>query len=108
MSSALLYQWMFLRLSARFTVPFVIAATALLGAAFPPLARRAVDSLPPLLASLAVLALLAAAIVVSLWTATAVYRLAPARPGTWFPGTDSPTPVFCRPLPRWAATTGSA
>jgi predicted acylesterase/phospholipase RssA len=92
-SSALLYQWLFLRLSARFTMPFLIAAAVLLGAAFPPLARRAVDSLPPLLASMTVLALLAAAIVASLWTATAVYRLAPPRPAAWFHATDSTRPV---------------
>ena len=92
MSSALLYQWMFLRLSARFTLPFVIAAAALLGVAFPPLARRAVDSLPPLLAAIAVLALLAAAIVASLWSATAVYRLAPPRPAAWFHESDSSRP----------------
>lgn len=89
MNSALLYQWLFLRLSARFTLPFVIAAAALLGAVFPPLARRAVAALTPLLASLAVLALLAAAIVASLWIATAVYRLAPPRRAAWFHQTDS-------------------
>jgi len=32
MSSALLYQWMFLRLSKRFTLPFVAAAAVLTAA----------------------------------------------------------------------------
>ena len=93
MSSALLYQWLFLRLSKRFTLPFVVVAAAFLGAAFPPLARDAVASLPPLLAALTVLALLTAALLAALWTATAVYHLAPPRPAAWFRETDSPPPV---------------
>lgn len=88
MSSALLYQWLFLRLSARFTLPFLIAAAGLLGFAFPPLARSAVASLPPLLAAIAVLALLMAALVLSLWIAAAAYRLAPRRPAAWFQPPD--------------------
>jgi len=92
MNSALLYQWLFLRLSRRFTLPFLIAAVALLGLAFPPLARRAVTSLPPLPAALAVLALLALALLASLWAATAVYRLAPPRPAAWFDPARSPPP----------------
>lgn len=85
MSSALLYQWMFLRLSKRFTLPFLIAAAVLLGVAFPPLARRVDAALPSLPAAVAVLALLAIAILASLWIATAVYRLTPPRPAAWFP-----------------------
>src|SRR5688572_24357215 len=85
MSSALLYQWMFLRLSKRFTLPFVAAATVLLGVAFPPVAHRIDAALPPLLAAIAVIALLAVATVAALWAATAVYRLAPPRPAAWFP-----------------------
>jgi predicted acylesterase/phospholipase RssA len=102
-SSALLYQWLFLRLSRRFTVPFLGAAAALLGLAFPPLARGAEDSLPPLLAALAVLGLLAVAIVASLWVATAVYRLAPPRPATWFRGMEVRPPVSegSNPLGRY-------
>jgi len=84
MSSALLYQWMFLRLSKRFTLPFLAAAAVLLGVAFPAVARRVDEALPPLLAALAVLAFLAIAIVAALWVATAVYRLAPPRPAAWF------------------------
>ena len=93
MSSALLYQWMFLRLSKRFTLPFVVAAAVLLGVAFPPLARRADSALPPLLASVVVIALLALAVVLALWAATAVYRLAPPRPAAWFPAAASPGPA---------------
>ena len=85
MSSALLYQWMFLRLSKRFTLPFVAAAAVLLGVAFPPVAHRIDAALPPLLAAIAVIALLAVATVAALWAATAVYRLAPPRPAAWFP-----------------------
>ena len=88
MSSALLYQWLFLRLSRRFTIPFLSTAAILLGLAFPPLARRAEDALPPLLAALAVLGLFAVSIVASLWAATAVYRLFPSRPTVWFHGTE--------------------
>jgi len=83
-SSALLYQWLFLRLSRRFTLPFLLAAAALLGLALPSVARAAVASLPPLPAALAVLAWLAAAVFLSLWAATAVYRIAPPRPAAWF------------------------
>lgn len=90
MTSALLYQWLFLRLSKRFTLPFVVVAGVLLGTVFPPLAARVAASLPPLLAALAVLALLAVVILAALWTATAVYRLAPPRPAAWFRGTESP------------------
>lgn len=93
MSSALLYQWLFLRLSRRYTVPFLLVAAALLGLALPPLARETVASLPPLLATLAVLAALAAALLLSLWAATAVYRIAPPRPAAWFrPAPPSPVP----------------
>jgi predicted acylesterase/phospholipase RssA len=104
MSSALLYQWMFLRLSKRFTLPFVAAAAVLLGVAFPPLARRADESLPPLLAAVAVLALLAVAIVLALWAATVVYRLAPPRPAAWFPAAiaaASAGPAGASPLGRY-------
>lgn len=90
MSSALLYQWLFLRLSRRFTLPFLLAAGVLLGLAFPPLARRVVVALPPLPAAFAVLGLLAFALLAALWTATAVYRLAPPRPVAWF---DPPDPI---------------
>ena len=95
MSSALLYQWMFLRLSKRFTLPFVVAAAVLLGVAFPPLARRVDAALPSLPAAIAVLALLAIAILAALWIATAVYRLAPPRPAAWFPA----KPPTSTPLP---------
>lgn len=84
MNSALLYQWLFLRLSRRFTLPFLLAAGALLGLVFPPLARRVVASLPPLLAALAVLGLLVLALLAALWIATATYRLIAPRPVTWF------------------------
>jgi predicted acylesterase/phospholipase RssA len=89
-SSALLYQWLFLRLSLRFTLPFLIAAVGFLALAFPPLARRAVASLPPLPAAISVLALLLAAIVASLWLATAAYRLSPPRSAAWFRPEDAP------------------
>lgn len=98
MSSALLYQWLFLRLSRRFTLPFLLAAGALLGLAFPPLARRVIVALPPLPAALAVLGLLALALLASLWTATAAYRLAPPRPVAWFDPPDSTPPPA--PAPR--------
>jgi predicted acylesterase/phospholipase RssA len=105
MSSALLYQWMFLRLSKRFTLPFLAAAAVLLGVAFPPLARRADAALPPLLAALAVIALVALAVVTALWTATAVYRLAPPRPAAWFPAQGTPavaeTRAAASPLGRY-------
>jgi predicted acylesterase/phospholipase RssA len=92
-SSALLYQWLFLRLSRRFTVPFLLAAALLLGVVVPPLARTAVASLPPLPAAVAVLASLAAAVFLSLWAATFVYRIAPPRPAAWFrPETPAPVP----------------
>ncbi|HJU87617.1 MAG TPA: patatin-like phospholipase family protein [Gemmatimonadota bacterium] len=105
MSSALLYQWMFLRLSKRFTLPFLAASAVLFGVAFPPLARRVDAALPPLLAAIAVIALVAVAIVAALWAATAVYRLAPPRPAAWFPGTAPPviaaTPLTASPLGRY-------
>jgi predicted acylesterase/phospholipase RssA len=82
-SSALLYQWLFLRLSPRFTLPFLLFLAAMLGVAFPPVARWAVDALPPLPAALAVLACLAAGVILSLWGATAVYHAAPPRPAAW-------------------------
>ncbi len=88
MNSALLYQWMFLRLSKRFTLPFLVAAAVLLGIAFPPLARRVDAALPSLPAAVAVLALLAIAILAALWVATAVYRLTPPRPAAWFPAPE--------------------
>lgn len=88
MSSALLYQWLFLRLSRRFTIPFLSTLAILLGIVFPPVARGAEDALPPLFAALAVLGLFAVSIVASLWAATAVYRLFPSRPRVWFDGTE--------------------
>jgi hypothetical protein len=83
-SSALLYQWLFLRLSPRFTLPFLGTTGGLLWYAFPPLARRLVEVLPPLLAAIAILVLFGLCPLFGLWTATAVYRLAPPRPVTWF------------------------
>ncbi|HET6362603.1 MAG TPA: patatin-like phospholipase family protein [Gemmatimonadota bacterium] len=104
MSSALLYQWMFLRLSKRFTLPFVTATALLLGFVFPPVARHADAALPPLLAAVTVLGFLAIAILAALWVATAVYRLVPLRPAAWFP-TAAPAPVAPRlgtsPLGRY-------
>jgi predicted acylesterase/phospholipase RssA len=106
MSSALLYQWLFLRLSKRFTLPFVAAAAVLLGAAFPPLARRADASLPPLLAAIAVIALVAVAIIAALWAATAVYRLVPPRPAAWFPDATAPIPPSSAGSPPGASPLG--
>lgn len=94
MSSALLYQWLFVRLSRRFTLPFLLVAAGLLGLAFPPLARRCLVALPPLLAALAVFGLLALALLLSLWVATAIYRIAPPRPVAWFDPDRAPTPVL--------------
>jgi predicted acylesterase/phospholipase RssA len=91
MSSALLYQWMLLRFSKRFTLPFMAAAAVFLGVGFPPVARRVDAALPPLLAAVAVLALLGIAIVAALWVATAIYRLAPPRPAAWFPAATRAT-----------------
>jgi predicted acylesterase/phospholipase RssA len=105
MSSALLYQWMFLRLSKRFTLPFLLAAAVLLGVGFPPLARRLDTALPSLPAAIAVLALLAFALLAALWFATAVYRLAPPRPAAWFAPKPSAvsTTSAAGPLPPAAA-----
>jgi predicted acylesterase/phospholipase RssA len=91
MSSALLYQWMLLRFSKRFTLPFMAAAAVFLGVGFPPVARRVDAALPPLLAAVAVLVLLGIAIVAALWVATAIYRLAPPRPAAWFPAATRAT-----------------
>lgn len=83
MTSALVYQWLFLRLSPRFSVPFLAAAGWFLVAL--PRLLGAVDALglPRVVSALAVVGLVLSGLVLALWTATAVYRLLPPAPAAW-------------------------
>ncbi len=101
MNSALLVQWLFVRLSRRFTIPFALALAGWMFGAFPWLARHAAPLvqagparlLPPavwlgpgldaLAGALVVVALFLLGPLLALWTATAAYRLAPPRPVAW-------------------------
>ena len=100
LTSSLVYQWLFVRLSPRFGLAFVAALAAYLLTVFPKLAGpvlaleewspgaelepawRALH-LPEILASAAVVALAAAGVLMALWAATALYRLLPPRPAAW-------------------------
>ena len=101
MTSPLVFQWLFIRLSRRFSVTFLVALGAYLCWIFPipyewivPLiegwrpvgfvgqAWKALN-LPTVLTGLVVVALAAIGFFLALWAATTVYRLAPARPARW-------------------------
>lgn len=101
MTSGLLYQWLFVRLSRRFSLAFVLAAGLYYALAFPRLLSRtlptverwrppvvpaaaweAVD-LPTLLAALVTVAFALVGLIGALWAATAVYRLRPPPTVRW-------------------------
>jgi predicted acylesterase/phospholipase RssA len=101
LTSPLVYQWLFIRLSRRFSATFLLALVAYLCGPFPMLVERIVPTiegwhpvgiagrawttlnLPVVLTALAVVALAAIGFFFSLWAATAVFRLIPPRPAKW-------------------------
>lgn len=115
MTSSLLYQWLFVRLSRRFSLAFIAALLLYLGVAFPGLVRLlAVPlgksrpgfvpagvweglNLPILLEALATVTLALLGVLLALWTATAIYRIAPPRPVRWLRVTSPPEPDFEQP-----------
>lgn len=123
MTSSLVYQWLFVRLSRRFSLSFLAALTAYLCLPFPwlvatlvaPIERwvpggavgRAwlVLNLPVVSSALAVVALTLAGMFLALWAATAVYRLIPPRPASWHRpravGPSGHAPVPSGPLGRY-------
>ncbi|MDX1660190.1 MAG: patatin-like phospholipase family protein [Gemmatimonadota bacterium] len=122
MTSSLAYQWLFVRLSPRFSVPFVGLALGWLIVAFPWLLARLSPAvsrwrppwiptslwetlhLPVLLEATVTLALAGFGLLVALWGATAVYRSAPPRSVAWHrPGSGVPIPAepADRPLGRY-------
>lgn len=123
-TSTWLYQWLFLRLSKRFSLPFAAVALAWLAAAFPWLVRRVVPALegwrprylpsawwealnlPVLLGAAATVALAAAGLLAALWAATAIYRLAPPRPVAWFGRSGGPAVPAPAPPPPAAGGLG--
>lgn len=93
MTSSLPYQWLFVRLSRRFSLAFLAALGLYLVVAFPRLVGAISTLNPPvLLEGLAVVLLALAGVLASLWAATAVYRLAPPRPVRWHRTSPSPEP----------------
>ena len=93
MTSALVYQWLFLRLSPRFSLPFLAAAIAYFLAAFPWLLslgdrwiERAPGPLPALVTGFVVPVLVGLGLLLALWFATWVYRRLPPRPAAWARG----------------------
>lgn len=84
MTSALVYQWLFLRLSPRFSIPFLAAALAY-GLFVLPRLLTALDGwrLPRLVAVVAAMVLVLMGLLLALWFATAVYGMLPPRPVAW-------------------------
>ena len=116
MTSSLVYQWLFLRFSRRFSLAFVAALVAYLCVPFPfftastlprlarwrpsGVAGSALGALhlDVVLTGLVVVALVAVGFLVALWTATALYRLLPPRPASWHaPRSRAPTRVAAAP-----------
>lgn len=110
MISSLGYQWLFVRLSRRFTIAFLLALGTWLVAVVPPLDRVVLPRLaawrpgaalapvwtalgmPAIVVALATLAAVAAGLLFALWTATAVYRLSPPRAAVWSRSLERPPP----------------
>jgi predicted acylesterase/phospholipase RssA len=100
-TSSLVYQWLFLRFSRRFSLAFVAAFAAYLCVPFPFFAESILPwliawrpsgiagsawdalNLDVVLTGLVVVALVAVGFLAALWTATALYRLLPPRPASW-------------------------
>lgn len=101
MTSPIVYQWLFVRLSRRFSAAFLVALLAYLLLPFPRLVSAIVPlvvgwrpgwrlgewwealNLPAVLAALATVGLAGVGFFAALWTATAVYRAIPPRPARW-------------------------
>ncbi|HUP19922.1 MAG TPA: patatin-like phospholipase family protein [Gemmatimonadota bacterium] len=100
MTSTLAYQWLFVRLSLRFSLPFAAAAVGWLGVVFPWLLVRVVPAVqgwrppvftgvweaahgPVLAGALVTLLLALAGLLLALWAAAAVYRILPPRVVLW-------------------------
>ncbi|MBW3660832.1 MAG: patatin-like phospholipase family protein [Gemmatimonadetes bacterium] len=122
MTSSLTYQWLFVRLSRRFSLAFLTIAVAWLIVAFPWTLERVAPAvstwrppraaavwealhLPVLLEASATLALAAAGLLAALWGATAFYRILPPRSVRWHrppgPASRPPGSLPDRPLGRY-------
>ncbi|HUP00652.1 MAG TPA: patatin-like phospholipase family protein [Gemmatimonadota bacterium] len=120
MTSALVYQWLFLRLSPRFSLPFLAGAAAYFTILFPSLlalAERSFEQVLPfptgrlggtidaLATTFVVAVLVAAGFLLALWFGTWVYRLLPPRPAAWRRdrrGSSGPrAPAEPKPLGRY-------
>ncbi len=100
-TSSLVFQWLFARLSPRFGIAFLAALGAWLVLVFPATSRalrhplvswepggapgRVWEALSAseILGAAVVLGLVAMGLLVALWTATAAYRVLPPRPAAW-------------------------
>jgi predicted acylesterase/phospholipase RssA len=116
MTSSLLYQWLFVRLSRRFSFAFIAAFALYLWFPFPRLAEVVLPmldwrpagflgrawielNLAIVLAGLAIVALGLLGLLLALWTATALFRILPPRPASWHTPAAR-TPVRSIPVPK--------
>lgn len=122
MTSSLAYQWLFVRLSRRFSLPFLAAAAAWFFVAFPWLLDRIsplvssyrppilpaaweASRLPVVANAVITIALALAGLLVALWLATAIYQRVPPRSVAWHRPeprrVSAPMPAPARRLGRY-------